>query len=338
MRTRWLPVLVLAVLAPVCAEYLWGYDDSTGHPLTLLGNLVVFVPLYGAPALLIRELARRRGLGWPGILLLATAFGVIQAGIVDQSMWAREYRGIPYWSDLADPTYIAPIGLSVFLAVSFVANHVLASMAGPIALTEALSGRRAGSPWLGRPVVVLLMVLYLCANALVYADMLSFSDGPIASLPQVAASAAVAALLVAAALRCGTRLPTLVAQRPPTPWLLAPVAFGVTSAAQSVTPSPLGTDLLIGCCVLAALAVWWLSLRPGWSPAHVAALALGWLTAFAVFSFWTEPIGTVTSAEKLGHNLGALCLVAGLGAFAVLRSGAASPGTRTDAVRSDSLA
>ncbi len=30
MRTRWLPVLGLAVLAPVCAEYLWGYDDSTG--------------------------------------------------------------------------------------------------------------------------------------------------------------------------------------------------------------------------------------------------------------------------------------------------------------------
>ena len=65
---------------PVCAEYLWGYDDSTGHPGTLIGNLIVFSPLYGAPALLIREAARRRGLGWPGILLLAAAFGVVEAG------------------------------------------------------------------------------------------------------------------------------------------------------------------------------------------------------------------------------------------------------------------
>ena len=88
MRTRWLPVrghgtqppLALAVLAPVCAEYLWGYDDSTGHPGTLVGNLIVFTPLYGCPALLIREVARRRGLGWPGIVLLAAAFGVVEAG------------------------------------------------------------------------------------------------------------------------------------------------------------------------------------------------------------------------------------------------------------------
>jgi hypothetical protein len=107
MRTRWLPVLGLAVLAPVCAEYLWGYDDSTGHPGTLVGNLVVFIPLYGAPALLIREVARRRGLGWPGIVLLAAAFGVVEAGLVDQSMFSRDYRDIPYWSDLADPTYVA---------------------------------------------------------------------------------------------------------------------------------------------------------------------------------------------------------------------------------------
>ena len=99
MRTAWLPALGLFVLAPVCAEYLWGYDDSTGHPGTLLGNLIVFSPLYGAPALLIRELARRRELGWPGLLLLAAAFGVVQAAIVDQSMWSTDYRDIPYWED-----------------------------------------------------------------------------------------------------------------------------------------------------------------------------------------------------------------------------------------------
>ena len=76
MRTAWLPATGLFLLAPVCAEYLWGYDDSTGHWGVLIGNLIVFSPLYGAPALLIREVARRLGLGWPGILLMAAAFGV----------------------------------------------------------------------------------------------------------------------------------------------------------------------------------------------------------------------------------------------------------------------
>jgi hypothetical protein len=60
-RRSWWLVLALLVLAPICAEYLSAYDDSTGHPATLLGNLVIFIPLYGCSALLIREVARRPG-------------------------------------------------------------------------------------------------------------------------------------------------------------------------------------------------------------------------------------------------------------------------------------
>jgi hypothetical protein len=126
MRTRWLPVLALAVLAPVCAEYLWGYDDSTGH------------------------------------------------------------------------------GLSIFLAVSFVANHVIASIAGPIALVEGLAGSRGREPWLGRPMIVVATLLYVGASALVYADMLSAEDDH-ASAAQLVGAGAVAVLLVAGALRTGRR-------------------------------------------------------------------------------------------------------------------------------------
>ncbi|HCB03476.1 MAG TPA: hypothetical protein PLZ93_10430 [Nocardioides sp.] len=197
MRTRWLPVLGLTVLAPVCAEYLWGYDNSTGHPVTLLGNLIVFVPLYGAPALLIREVARRRGLGWPGIVLLAAAFGVVEAGLVDQSMFSRDYRDIPYWSEMADPTYVAPIGLSIFLAVTFVANHVLASMVGPIALVEGLAASRGRDPWLGRPMIAVATLLYVGASSLVYADMLDTEGSAIASPRQLVGAGLVAVALVA---------------------------------------------------------------------------------------------------------------------------------------------
>jgi hypothetical protein len=320
MRSRWLPVLALAVLAPVCAEYLWGYDDSTGHPGTLVGNLIIFTPLYGCPALLIREVARRRGLGWPGIVLLAAAFGVIEAGLVDQSMFSRDYRDIPYWHDIADPTYVAPIGLSIFLAVSFVANHVIASIAGPIALVEGLARRRAREPWLGRPIIVAATLLYLGACALVYADTLN-TEGRIASPGQLVGAGAAAALLVAGAFVSGRRPRVQRAGATPSPWLVALVALVVGLISQSLPPSPLGTDVLLMTYGMAAAAIWWVSGRPGWDRAHVAAAALGALSAFSIWSFWTNPIGKVTDAEKLGHNIGVLVLVTLVGVLAVRRAG-----------------
>lgn len=69
------PALVLLLLAPVSAEYLYGFDDSTGNPEELVGGLIVFGPLYGGAALIIREVARRMGRGRSTMLILAFAFG-----------------------------------------------------------------------------------------------------------------------------------------------------------------------------------------------------------------------------------------------------------------------
>jgi hypothetical protein len=55
------PVVGLFFFAPISAEYLIGYDDLIGRPLELVFGLLIFGPLYGAPALFIREAARR----WP---------------------------------------------------------------------------------------------------------------------------------------------------------------------------------------------------------------------------------------------------------------------------------
>ena len=53
------PAIFLLVFAPVGAEYLIGYDDITGDLTAMVFGLVIFGPLYGAPAVLIREAARR---------------------------------------------------------------------------------------------------------------------------------------------------------------------------------------------------------------------------------------------------------------------------------------
>jgi hypothetical protein len=75
----------------------------------------------------------------------------------------------------------------------------------------------------------------------------------------------------------------------------------------------------------AAAAIWWLSGRSGWGRAHAAAVALGALTAFSIGAFWTDPIGHVTDAEKLGHNVGLLVLVTLVGVLAVHRGGSRVP-------------
>ena len=132
------PVLFVLLFAPVTAEYLIGYDDTIANPAVLIFGLFFFAPLYGAPAILIRELARRRGFGWPTILLLATAFGLIEAGLVDQSLFDPPYRDIPYWQDLRVPTYLPWAGTSAYMALTFVAGHVFGSVAAPLALAESL--------------------------------------------------------------------------------------------------------------------------------------------------------------------------------------------------------
>lgn len=88
-KAQWKPVLMLALLAPFCAEYLVG-----GISIRELVNLPFLMPLYGAAAVLIHEVARRAQRGWPMMLWLGAAFGAFQAGIVDRSMFDLGYEGL----------------------------------------------------------------------------------------------------------------------------------------------------------------------------------------------------------------------------------------------------
>lgn len=311
MRTAWLPALGLFVLAPVCAEYLWGYDDSTGHPATLVGNLIVFSPLYGAPALLIRELARRRSLGWPGILLLAAAFGVVQAAIVDQSMWATDYRDIPYWAEMSAPTYLAPIGLSLYLPLLFVGGHVVLSIGSPIALVESLAPRRRREPWLGPVVVAVVLFLYVAASALVMKDAYDTGEAT-ATWGQLLASTAAAGGLVVAAFVVGRRPALIVPGSVPGPAVVWVAAFLATGAWIAIPPSRPGTALAALLAVAAVVLVWRWSHRGDWGQRHVLALAGGAVIAAACSAFLTTPIGEVSDAEKYGHNIALLALMVGL--------------------------
>lgn len=313
---RVLPVLGLLVLAPVCAEYLSAYDDSTGHPLALLGGLLIFIPLYGAPALIIRELVRRTGRGWPSILLLGLAFGVVQAGLVDQSLFNTSYRDIDYWDDMVWPTFIPALGISASNAVTFLMGHMIWSMSAPIAIVESLAARRRTTPWVGRVGLCVAGLLYVAASALIYSDSIDTEQFR-ASTGQMLGAAAVVVVLVAAAFLLGRRPRARVDRWAPPAWLagvLAAVALnGGTLLPQtwlSVACTLVPTAVLIG-----LVARWSGALR--WGAGHVLAMAAGALLTVAGFAFAADPLGDVALVPQLAHNV-----VLGLGVAGLVTAGA----------------
>ena len=79
-------VLSLFILSPLIAEYLLG-----SMPMSMIAILPVMAAMYGSGAVLIREVVRRTGRGWPSMILLAIAYGLIEEGFVTQSLFNPNY-------------------------------------------------------------------------------------------------------------------------------------------------------------------------------------------------------------------------------------------------------
>jgi hypothetical protein len=194
-----LPVLGLAVGAPVCAEYLQAYLPTTGELWSQLAALLILGPLYGGAALLIREVAVRTGRGWTGILLMATAFGLLMTGTVDLSLWLADDPSVPYWSDLRTPTLLQPLGFAVYPLLSWVSGHVLYSIGAPLAMLDALTPDHRGRPLLGKVGITVTTALALAAAVLIHRDQQQAFDLHPSAL-QLGTVAVVVLTLVALAL------------------------------------------------------------------------------------------------------------------------------------------
>jgi len=322
------PAWLLFFFAPVSAEYLIGYDDIIGEPLTLVFGLLIFGPLYGAPAVLIRETTRRAGRGWPTMLLLGLAFGLVEAGLVDQSLFNPAYRDIPYWDNLREPTLIPAVGTSAYMALTFLAGHAIGSICAPIALAEALAPGRSTEPWLRTRWLVVMAVLWAAGAALVLADTLS-TETFRPSAAQLGGTVLLVAGLIALAFtrpRLGTRRQSPGAAPSPLAVLaISACCFGVRPLLDSVSARTSASSgwlsTLAGAAVLAllgALVARW-SRRDGWGALHVLAVAVGALVAVAAAAFSVEPLGDVPAATKYAVNSFLFVLVLALAGVAASR-------------------
>jgi hypothetical protein len=321
----------LAVLSAVGAELLAAYNDTTGRPLALLGNLVFFALLYGCPALLIRELARRTGRGWATMLMLAAAAGLIQAGLLDQSLFAERYDGVRGWEASFRATALPPLGVSAYMLQGFLLGHVVFSFCAPIALVEAMCPSLAGRPWLGRAGLVVTVDLWLLIAVAI------FADAGRASPAELAVTAAVVVALLIVALRAHG--PARRA-RTPTPRPEAVLAAGFVAATlHALMPDTwAGTAGALLVAGAAAVALARAARGSAWGLRHGAALATGVLLSRGVLAFTYFPVvGHTPAVAKYAHNVGMLLLVITVGVCAGRRSadqldaGAAYSGGRPSA-------
>jgi hypothetical protein len=293
-RHRIALVVALLLLSPVCAEYLIGYDQIIGRPLELLGGLLILAPLYGTVAVLIREAARRTGRGWPTIVLLSAAFGLVQAGLIDQSLFNPDFMDEPSWDRDRLPTHIPELGLSAYYLLNFVAGHVIWSFSAPIAVIEACAPRYAKRPWLGRAGITTMVALYGLGAAIIFND---HTRDFMASPAQLGTTAAIAVLLGVAAFALPRRSAP-VSGRVPAPWIVGCGAVLLWGAHQLAPASWAGVAMAVLALTIAAGCLLRYSGRRGWGQLHILAASGAALVVNSALAFVVEPLGETSYPVK----------------------------------------
>lgn len=186
MWRRLMPVFSLFLLSPLIAEYLLG-----SLPTTMIAILPIMALMYGSGAILIRELTRQAGRGWPTLILLAAAYGVIEEGLVTQSLFNPNYMHLR----LLDYGWIPAVGTALPWLVYVIGLHVFWSISVPIGLTEALFVNQRATPWLGKVGLAIFTLLFLAGAGLI--ATFTYKQLPFMASPVQLGSAAAVALALA---------------------------------------------------------------------------------------------------------------------------------------------
>jgi len=187
MSRKILPVPALMVLSPLIAEYVLG-----NLPTDKLYYLPVLCLMYGGGAVFVRELSRYINRGWLPFVFLAAAYGLMEEGLVTQSIFNPDYMHLK----LLKYGFIPSLHTALPWAIYAVSIHVIWSLAVPVGLVDALFPARRNEPWLGMPGLVVTGLLFIGGSTWLGLASVRQNGGFIAPSPELLTAAAVIAVLV----------------------------------------------------------------------------------------------------------------------------------------------
>ncbi|GIM94354.1 hypothetical protein [Paractinoplanes toevensis] len=309
--------LLLAVLAPFVAEVSLGTV-----PLRMAWVMPIYIPIYGAGALFIREIVRRTGGGVANLLLLGVAYGLVEEGLALQSLTSPHLYGAAEWAPRL-------FGFNTAYTELNLAYHAVFSVTIPILLVELLFPRHGTTPYLRRGGLIATGVLALLGAALLRVTVPPAED-PGYTMPTTAILlvAAAAAAVTVIGLRIRVRRESRPVAPPHAPLLAVTTGVAVFGFLAFVYPlgdarQPLWTHgawvfLPMSGAAAIAVAAWWAlrhwSASPAWTPRHVLAACAGALTAHTLF-------GLTANADSTPDRLFllAIALLTAAGATLLIR-------------------
>lgn len=294
------PAIFLFFLSPLIAEFLLG-----DFPLTMIGILLFLAPFYGGGAILIREITRRTGRGWPTILTLALAYGILEEAFTTQTLFNPDYLGLHL--HLLDHAFIPALGISVWWTVFVLTLHTVWSISVPIAIVEALVPSRAQTPWLKWPGLTFVSVLFLLMACMMTMNSIKTDAHHfIATHAQFAVSAACCIAVATAALLLPRRRGVRTSGNPPSPWMTGALALLACSIFLIVPPAwgwgAVAVYAALDLFVIAAAAAW--SRLQGWTGLHTLSFAGGAALSYAWHAFIQQPVtGKADAAMRIGNAI-----------------------------------
>ncbi len=356
---RSIPAAVtLFFLAPIVAEFLLGDFPATWLPL-----LIILAPMYGGGALLIRELTRRTGRGWPTILILGAAYAIIEEAFTTQSLFNPHYLGM----HLLTHAWIPSLGISAWWTLFMLNVHPFWSIGVSIALAEGLfpppaslnpppaglysvapsfsesassDSERVGdhsptphpgpvlwlapAPWLGKIGLSVAAVLFTAGCA--FNTHYQFRHDPFrATHAQFLVSALVVVAFIAAAFLIPASAPSRNPSLAPSPWIAAGATFLLGAA---VLLPPLQSDWLAVAWTLAADLIFLIGLRlfsqrSSWTPLHTLSIGAAGALVYGVHAFLQPPVVPCPKWVVLPSHILFLALALAVIAIAIRRTRAA---------------
>jgi hypothetical protein len=281
MKRLLTPALALFFLSPTVGELLSSSSPPAEffQPFTFL----LLACLYGSGALIARELAHRWSKGWPSVLLLGAAYGIVEEGLAVKSFFD------PNWMDLgALGVYGRWAGVNWVWSVGLTIYHAVFSIGIPILLVGLLFPAQRDRPWLSTNGFRWIVAGFGAVTVFINLALTPYRPSVVA---QVLSAASVVGLGIWAR-SAGSPQP---AASPPV--LGSPLRIGLAGFAATIglffllwflPNTPVPPMVTTGLTLAYAAWVWTRfgrrAAHPGWSPSHALAMASGALTFFVLLS------------------------------------------------------